>query len=393
MSQQLINLSPDLKRIQNEGYELEIRNGHALISNVPYVNNQKEVKFGTLVSNLTLNGNVACKPSCHVMYFAGEQPCNLDGAEIQQIKHTEQTKLLANGIHVDRSFSNKPPNGYDDYWHKFTQYIAIISNPAKAVDHSVTAKTFRPVEAANDSEVFKYVDTNSSRAGISAVSAKLVNQKIAIVGLGGTGAYILDLVAKTPVKEIHLFDGDEYCQHNAFRSPGAVSLEELKQCKSKVEFYKTKYGQMRRGIFAHDTFIDENNLALFDGMHFVFVSVDNGSAKKAIFNYLKSKAIPFIDVGLGVQLVDDKLNGILRTTLCTSDKADHLEKLVSMDDGVNDVYSSNIQIAELNAFNASHAVIKWKKWSGFYHDHIHEHNTTYTLDVNMLLGDENDDAA
>ena len=34
MSQQLINLSPDLKRIQNEGYELEIRNGHALISNV-----------------------------------------------------------------------------------------------------------------------------------------------------------------------------------------------------------------------------------------------------------------------------------------------------------------------------------------------------------------------
>lgn len=83
----------------------------------------------------------------------------------------------------------------------------------------------------------------------------------------------------------------------------------------------------------------------------------------------------------------------MRTTFCTSDKADHLEKLVSMDDGVNDDYSSNIQIAELNAFNASHAVIKWKKWSGFYHDHIHEHNTTYTLDVNMLLGDENDDAA
>ncbi|WP_318271316.1 ThiF family adenylyltransferase [Sphingobacterium cellulitidis] len=46
---------------------------------------------------------------------------------------------------------------------------------------------------------------------------KLERQKIAIIGLGGTGAYILDMVAKTPVKEIHLFDGDSFDQHNAFR--------------------------------------------------------------------------------------------------------------------------------------------------------------------------------
>ena len=47
------------------------------------------------------------------------------------------------------------------------------------------------------------------------------------MGLGGTGSYVLDLVAKTPVWEIHLFDGDAFLQHNAFRSPGAPSLDEL----------------------------------------------------------------------------------------------------------------------------------------------------------------------
>jgi tRNA A37 threonylcarbamoyladenosine dehydratase len=38
------------------------------------------------------------------------------------------------------------------------------------------------------------------------VTAKLEGKKIAIVGVGCTGSYILDLVAKTPVSEIHMYD-------------------------------------------------------------------------------------------------------------------------------------------------------------------------------------------
>ena len=57
------------------------------------------------------------------------------------------------------------------------------------------------------------------RAGISDLNAMLRGQKIAIVGLGGTGSYILDLIAKTEVSEIHLIDADEFVNHNAFRAP------------------------------------------------------------------------------------------------------------------------------------------------------------------------------
>ena len=85
MSQQLISLSPDLKRLQDEGYELEVKEAHAIVSSVPYLNNQKQIKFGTLVSNLSLNGNQTTKPNTHVMYFVGEQPCNKDGSAITQI--------------------------------------------------------------------------------------------------------------------------------------------------------------------------------------------------------------------------------------------------------------------------------------------------------------------
>lgn len=101
--------------------------------------------------------------------------------------------------------------------------------------------------------VFKYPDTNSSRAGIEFLNRKFENQKIAIIGLGGTGSYILDQVAKTPVKEIHIFDGDEFQLHNAFRSPGAVSSEKLETENGikKVDYYYGIYSNMHAGIKVH----------------------------------------------------------------------------------------------------------------------------------------------
>ena len=53
----LISRSPDLQRLQNEGYELDIRSGFLLVNSVPYVNSRKEVRRGTLVAKLALAGD------------------------------------------------------------------------------------------------------------------------------------------------------------------------------------------------------------------------------------------------------------------------------------------------------------------------------------------------
>ena len=104
-----------------------------------------------------------------------------------------------------------PSGFYENYYDKVTQYVTLLSGYAQKIEPGATAKTFRPVAAAAEEEtVFKYIDTASTRAEIGAVTAKLATvKKVAIVGLGGTGSYVLDLVAKTPVGEIHLFDGDD----------------------------------------------------------------------------------------------------------------------------------------------------------------------------------------
>ena len=46
MQSALISRSPDLLRLRNDGYEVEVRSGHLLVHNVPYVNAGGDVSSG-----------------------------------------------------------------------------------------------------------------------------------------------------------------------------------------------------------------------------------------------------------------------------------------------------------------------------------------------------------
>jgi len=388
MSQQLINHSPDLKRLRDEGYEVEVRGGYLMVHHIPYVNSRKQVLFGTLVSNLSLAGNRTTRPNTHVIQFAGENPCNIDGTIIGAIQHANSTQDLGNGIVINHSFSNKPAAGYTDYYEKLKRYAEIISAPAKAIDDTVTERTYRLVHVAKEESVFQYIDTNSSRANINQINAKLEGQRIAIIGIGGTGAYILDLIAKTPVAEIHIYDGDKFLQHNAFRSPGAAPLALLEQGLAKAEYFASIYKQMHKVIVPHSYYVKDANLEELDTMTFVFICVDNNAARRAIINHLKARGIRFIDVGLGVNVVADKLIGGVRVTSCTPDKFDHLADRIPGDENDNNEYGTNIQIADLNSLNASLAVIKWKKMLGFYQDLEQEHHCSYEINVSKIFNED-----
>lgn len=391
MSDQPINHSPDLKQLRDEGYDIEVTAGHLLVKDVPYVNSKKEIAYGTLVSELKLNGDVAAPPDSHITHFAGEYPCHKNGSEVAQIRHQSERRKIIPDLSIDHSFSNKPPNGYANFYDKMTTYIDILSGPAQAIDPKVTAKTFPVIQTAPDASVFNYEDTASSRAGITMIAQKLELDRIGIIGLGGTGSYILDLVSKTSAREIHLFDGDIFSSHNAFRSPGAASLEELRDKPKKVEFLRDKYLKLHRNIIAHDIYLDSSNIDQLRDMNFVFLCIDGSEAKKVIVESLEKFYIPFIDVGMGVDEVAGSLGGILRITTSTPQKREHVRekrRISFSDGGVDDDYSRNIQVADLNALNAALAVIKWKKLYGFYQDQEREHNSTYSIDINLLTSED-----
>ncbi len=238
-----------------------------------------------------------------------------------------------------------------------------------------------------DESVFMFPDTNSSRAQIEFLNRKFKTQKVAIIGLGGTGSYILDLISKTPVKEIHLYDGDSFEVHNAFRAPGAAPAEAFSEEEpiKKVEYYFKVYSKMHKQVFPNAYNITEDNIGVLKGMDFVFISIDKNDSRVMITQALVSLGVTFIDVGLGVKMVEDHLIATMRVTVGSQLKNDHLQTSFGSEEVGNNEYSTNIQIADLNCMNAVLAVIKWKKITGFYQDLKQEHNIDYLLITNKLM--------
>ncbi|TIM52945.1 ThiF family adenylyltransferase [Mesorhizobium sp.] len=385
MSRELFSRNPDLKRLRDEGYFVQQRSGHLVMREVPYVDKHRQVRIGVLVSSLTLAGDRTRKPDTHVVHWDGDFPCHADGTPIQGISHAAGAFDLGHGLKATHAFSSKPDGGYTDYHHKMTSYANIIAGPAAVLKPGTTPRSFREPEPEEDS-VFNYVETASDRVGIGALTERFVKEVVAIIGGGGTGGYILDFVAKTPVREIRLFDADEFLTHNAFRAPGAPSLEELREAPKKVEYLKRIYSRMHRNIVPHDVELGADNLHLLDGVTFAFLSLDAGDAKRSIVEKLEAIGASFVDVGMGLELDDGSLGGILRVTASTPQKRDHVRQRVSyVGGGAEDLYASNIQVADLNALNAVLAVVKWKKIRGFYRDLEREHHCTYTTDGNMLI--------
>jgi len=389
MSPGLISRSGDLRRLRDEGYEVDVSNGYLLIGHVPYVNAKGQVAYGTLVSPLELAGDSTVKPTNHVAFWVGDYPCDAKGSQlVKLVNNTNMQEKIQDGLVATHSFSHKPVGGYTDYYEKMTTYMRMLEGEAHVLEPSATSKTSPLVPLTEDESVFCYLDSASSRAGITAINDKLKRGRIAIVGLGGTGAYVLDLVAKTLVGEIHLFDRDSFLQHNAFRSPGAPSCGDLAKKPTKVEWFAETYSRMRRKIVPHSQYIDKTNVAELKPMDFVFLCLDKGEPKRVMVDYLVENRIPFIDVGMGLNIQDGALGGLVRVTTYTPPFHDHLAKRIPFDDGEDNEYSRNIQIADMNALNAALAVIKWKKIWGFYIDLEKEHNTVYGVSTNLVTNEE-----
>lgn len=386
MSIPLLDHNEDLKRLEKEGYNISIISGNLVVKGIPYVNKDKKILFGIIYCPIKLSGEKALQQD-HTVRFVGEWPCDQFGNENKSFVNSKQEHMLTADIIGAYYFSSKPQSGsYPDFYAKITRYVELLSAPAKSLDPSVTSQKFE-YESYNDNSVFKYPDTNSARAEITNISERLKNQKIAIVGLGGTGSYILDFVSKTIVQQISLFDGDYMLNHNAFRSPGAASLDELNNRPSKVSYFKDKYDNIRYGIIPHDIFLNETNVNLLDGHDFVFLAIDNAKSKKPIIDFLMHSKIPFVDLGMGITVANNSLRGQIRKTLITPDNYTQISK-ISMEQVTDEnVYSQNIQISELNALNAILGIIAWKKIYGFYVNEEIPCNSVFIIDEEKIVNE------
>ena len=382
-----IDRSPDLLRLRTDGYNIQVtKAGFLAVRDVPYVTSKCEIARGILVSNLDLAGDITTRPQDHTIKFVGEYPCDSTGKTLDVLRHQSGTYDCGSGVVAQHSFSRKPARGhYEDYHEKMTAYVALLGKYVATIDPHATARTRKIVEPENDDSPFNYLDTASARAEINMITEKLVQDAVAIVGVGGTGSYVLDLVAKTPVKKIHIFDADRFLTHNAFRAPGAPAIEELRQQPLKVEYFASIYSRMHRGIVPHPFHIDAANVDELNGMSFVFLCMEGGAAKRAVVDKLEALGTPFVDVGMGLSVKRNTIRGMLKMIISLPDARERARTRISLAaDDANNEYDKNIQIADLNAMNACLAVIAWKKSRGFYFNFGKERFVSYTVSNSLL---------
>jgi hypothetical protein len=370
---QLVNHNDDLRRLVEKGYAVAIDSGYLVVRDIPYLDAEKRLQWGAIVAKLEFVDKEKVIQNDHQIFFAGSIPHGLDGNLIPNLAGGPHQLALGDAskdVIVQRSFSNKPiPSGkFADFFEKIESYVGIISGPAMDL-YDADPYTFRAVEIIPDS-VFKVHDTLTSRAEITDIASKFADDVVAVIGLGGTGAYVLDFLVKTPVREIRAFDMDVFHVHNAFRSPGMLNEADLG--KPKAHVYQGRYENFRHGLKVERKFIDASCGADFDGVTFAFVCVDKGTSRAGIFDLLIAKGIPFIDVGMGLNRKRGPVNGMLRTTYYSAGDGQKIRDkgLAEMSDPPDDIYRTNIQISEINALNACLAVIRFKQLRGFYFEEI-----------------------
>jgi hypothetical protein len=364
--QELASRNPFIKDLVDQGYHVDFIGGYFVLFGLPYLDKDGALKHGDWISQVDLTAEgVIGPPTSHQAWFNGEKPYNQ--AKGALCLGTSENRIeVAKDFTANYSFSFKlldesgQPRGYASFEEKVQTYLHAIITPALAAYPEATPLRGIEIQAAAQDSPLRIPDTSSARYHLNDVSSLLRGKKIAIIGLGGTGSYILDLLARTHLARIALFDDDKVHVHTIFRMPGFIYRA---IGKAKVDALAEQYSQWHSGIVPVQERITQGNVERLQEFDFVFVAVDNGPARRLIVNWLSSKAIPFVDCGMGLNRSVVGLNGTVRIT--GVDRAAFERNVdtayLPTSDAKEDEYRRQAQIAELNALNAAWAVIRFKQ--------------------------------
>ena len=224
-------------------------------------------------------------------------------------------------------FSQKtdPVNGYADYYEKVTTYAAILvsARPRRSTPrHPHSEQALHDRRGRRRLRLPRHLLQPSRHH--RAQPAARAGEGRRSSGWAAPARYILDLLAKTPDLNIHLYDGDVFSTHNAFRAPGAATLRGPASRLKKVDYYASTYAAMRRRIHPHAVDVTSRNVAELLDADFVFLAMDSGPAKKSIIDALVAGGVPFIDTGVGVSDDPDGIGGQIRATTSLPGASEHI---------------------------------------------------------------------
>ena len=323
---------------------------------------------------------------------ASGKPSDRIGGAVHAVRITTDAEHDGRVYHADGNPIESYINGDGKTWSDISIKKGGRDSPEEDVSasdliHRYAKQIVGAVSTAGYSETaslamrgpFMIPNTFEARAALGPVQDRIRDQRIAIIGLGGTGAYILDLIAKTPVREIHLLDSDEVNWHNFMRAPGAPTAEEIESRHKgrlrKVDYYHPKYASLREGIYPHTVRVDnQSTFGEFLSAHpidYAFVCIDqltdgDSPRQDVVYCALSEAAVPFIDSGVSITLDDRKVRGAVTTSAYCAGSVAWKGAIPNARVEGNIPGYRNVQLPEVNALAASLAVMEWRRRTAQY---------------------------
>ncbi len=362
----LASRNPFIRDLDEQGYLLDFVGGYLIIYGLPYLNERRELVYGDWASPIDLSAEgVLDPPKDHQAWFRGGRPHDASGRQLHLGGGPAKVKV-AGEFETDNSFSFKlldekgERRPYVSFEEKVRTYLDAITGPALGAFPDSTPLRAIEIKAAEQGTPLRYPDTLSARYQMNDLSRLLVDKRVAIIGLGGTGAYILDYLSRTHLAEIVLFDDDKVHVHTIFRFPGFIhrAIGSLK-----VDALFQQYSNWHSKVTPIPVRVTDTNVEQLRRFHFVFIAIDHGPSRIFIADWLSSNGIPFVDCGMGLNRLLGGLNGVVRVTGTDRAAFDATARTTFLPGGdpEADEYRKQGQIAELNALDAALAVVRFKQ--------------------------------
>ncbi len=357
----LANRNKFIDDLEKQGYAVDFVGNHLVIYGLPYLDHKGTLRYGDLATPVDLKDEYEIDhPSTHQVWFRGEVPYDTNGGPLR-LSAVSNPREITKDFSCLLSFSLKiEGKPYDTFEDKIVTYLEVLTAPAREKYNALPQSAVQ-ARAAEVRSPLRYPDTMSARDGVNDLARRLVGVKVGIVGLGGTGSYILDFLSKTHVQVIHIYDDDIVHVHTMFRMPGAVGRKALG--KKKVDVLYNIYSDFHSAIEPHAYRIESENVHELAELDFVFIAVDDGPSRDLMCHRLAEYGVPFVDVGMGLYRTDRGLNGMIRVS---GGEVGDSAKLIGTEylpatNPVDNEYRRQPQIGELNALNAALAVIRFKQ--------------------------------
>ena len=180
---------------------------------------------------------------------------------------------------------------------------------------------------------------------------KLQNAKVAVIGLGGVGSYVVEALARAGVGQLLLCDNDVIAPHNINRQLFALHST-VGKFKVDVATQRVKDINPEIKVVAKNMRFDKDNLSQFDfsGYNYVVDCIDLVTHKLLLIQHAKSAGVPVISsMGTGNKLnCEFKVADIFETKICPLSVVMRKEMRRRGISSVKAVYSEEVALKPLD---------------------------------------------